>query len=189
MQRIILCIFSVEKSILNSPNKDEILCAANNEGVLFLNFLEISKMESKDIELLAPLQLAYIGDAVYELYIRTYILDRYKSKVKNLHIHSIGFVKAAAQAELTHVLEPLLTEEEDRVLKRGRNAKSVTIPKNAKVTDYKNATGFEALIGYLYLKKEYDRLEIILTKCIDYRIALEEMEGKTSDKTPILDGE
>lgn len=138
-----------------------------------MNFLEISSMDDKEIELLAPLQLAYIGDAVYELYIRTYILDKYKSKVKNLHIQSIGFVKAAAQAELSRVLEESLDEEELRVFKRGRNAKSVTVPKNAKLIDYKNATGFEALVGYLYLKKKYERLGELLEICIEYRENIE----------------
>jgi ribonuclease-3 family protein len=112
---------------------------------------------AEDIDMLSPLQLAYIGDAVYELLVRTYLLQN-KLPVNKLHKATIEYVKAKAQANIIHMLEDTLSEEEQTIVKKGRNAKSHTIPKNANMIDYKYATGFEALIGYLYLKRRDERI-------------------------------
>lgn len=111
-----------------------------------------------DIRTFSPLVLAYIGDAFYELIIRTKIISNGNAPVHKLHVQSSQLVKAKTQAQIMQSIEQLLTEEEQNVFKRGRNAKSSTIPKNASIVDYRNATGFESLIGYLYLKEDYKRI-------------------------------
>lgn len=116
---------------------------------------------------ISPLCFAYIGDAVYELYIRTMLAKDGNIPVSKLHKAAIHFVKAKAQSDTIHFLEPYLTEEEIKIYKRGRNAKSPTSAKNADIIDYRHATGFEALIGYLYLKKDFKRLDEILKKCFE----------------------
>nr|WP_244270533.1 ribonuclease III domain-containing protein [Proteiniborus ethanoligenes] len=108
--------------------------------------------------MLSPLQLAYVGDAVYELFVRTYLLGTKNISVNELHKEAIEFVKAKAQADIIHNLEDKLTEEEWQMVKRGRNAKSGSAPKNANLLDYKYATGFETLVGFLYLTERYDRI-------------------------------
>ncbi len=110
----------------------------------------------------SPLVLAYIGDSVHTTYIRSRIVAEGDKKVNELHKLCSAFVKAKAQSEVILKLSGELTEEEEAVYKRGRNAKSYTVPKNAEVTDYRHATGFEALIGYLYISKKKERLEYFL---------------------------
>ena len=105
----------------------------------------------------SPLGLAYIGDAVYEMVVRTIVLSEGNMSVNKYHKKSSSMVKAAAQAEVFEKIEPLLTETEMDVYKRGRNAKSATVAKHAAVIDYRKATGVEALIGYLYLNGEMER--------------------------------
>ncbi len=112
----------------------------------------------------SPLALAYIGDAVHTMYIRSRILETGDKKVNELHKLCSFFVKANAQSRVILKLLSELTKEEEAVYKRGRNAKSYTVPKNADVTDYRHATGFEALIGYLYLSKDVERLEYLLDR-------------------------
>ena len=114
----------------------------------------------------SPLPLAYIGDSVYDLFIRTKIIEKGNRHVTDMHKEAVKFVKAHSQAESIHAIEDKLTEDEVRVLKWGRNAKS-TPPKNADVTDYRYATGFEALIGYLYVSGEEDRLKEVLNMAYD----------------------
>ncbi len=109
-----------------------------------------------------PLALAYIGDTIYDLYVRTKVLAVGNRHVTQMHKDSVKFVKAHSQAVSMHALESALTDEEMRIYKWGRNAKSNTVPKNADVGDYRTATGFETLIGYLYLKSENERLESLL---------------------------
>ncbi|GIM30063.1 mini-ribonuclease 3 [Clostridium polyendosporum] len=117
---------------------------------------------------LNPLQLALVGDAVYEAFIRNYILStNTQLSAHKVHLKAISFVKAHAQSEIIKVLEEQLTEQEFSIYKRGRNAKSSTVPKNADVREYRAATGFEALIGYLFLINEKERLREILLKCIN----------------------
>lgn len=111
-----------------------------------------------------PLALAYIGDTVYDLFIRTKVLAKGNRHVTVMHRESVQFVKAHSQAVSAYALEAELTEEELRVLKWGRNAKSNTTPKNADVTEYRMATGFETLVGYLYLSGENERLTYLLEK-------------------------
>ncbi len=119
---------------------------------------EESAIKQGDVNLFSPLVLAYVGDAVHELYIRTLLLSQGNAPVHKLHKRSIAFVKAKAQSDTIHKLMEILTPEEQDIVRRGRNAKSGTIPKNADVTEYKYATGFETLLGYLYIKGDYTRL-------------------------------
>ncbi|MDO5541584.1 MAG: ribonuclease III domain-containing protein [Eubacteriales bacterium] len=125
----------------------------------FLQYLD-DKMELGDVDLreYSPLVLAYIGDDVYDLIIRTMLVKKSNIQVQKLHRKASAIVKAPAQAELIKKIYPLLTEEEEHVYKRGRNAKSYTKAKNASTVDYRKATGLEALIGYLYLKKDVKRI-------------------------------
>lgn len=121
-------------------------------------FRETFKLEKQPAGSYSPLTLAYIGDAVYELVIRTIIVERGNAPVNKLHKRSAALVKAPAQAAMILALEPMLSEEELHIFKRGRNAKSYTSAKNATMIDYRTATGFEALIGYLYLEEKYERI-------------------------------
>jgi ribonuclease-3 family protein len=132
----------------------------------FLTSIGILKRTPEEIRFISPLVYAYIGDAVYEVYIRDYILNKYGGNVNALHKIATKFVKAAAQATAVHGLENQLSEEEWGVIKRGRNQKSGSVPKNANLADYRYATGFEALIGYLYLMDNHGRIEEIVEKAI-----------------------
>jgi ribonuclease-3 family protein len=108
---------------------------------------------------LSPLVLAYIGDCVYDLVIKTYLLDKKGNMpVNKLNRMASNLVKAQTQSELIGIIEDRLTEDELAVYKRGRNAKSYTSAKNASIGDYRRATGFEALLGYLYLDRQYARM-------------------------------
>lgn len=133
-----------------------------------LNDLRIREFTKEEAKQLNPLQLALIGDAVYEIYIRNYILSKnIDLSAHKIHVNAIKFVKAKSQALIMHEIESELMDEEEYIYKRGRNAKSATVPKNADVRDYRMATGFEALVGYLYLIGEKERLEFIFEKSID----------------------
>lgn len=134
-------------------------------------------IKQDEINKLPPLVLAYIGDTVYEVFIRTLLVSEGSAPVHKLHKRSIDFVKAKAQSDIVHGIMDSLSAEEQDVVRRGRNAKSGTIPKNADVTEYKYATGFESLIGYLYLKRDYARLLQVL------KMAVTEKEtGNNPDK-------
>ncbi|MCI5901108.1 MAG: ribonuclease III [Blautia sp.] len=125
-------------------------------------FNELFHLENRDIRTYSPLTLAYIGDAIYELIIRTVLVKKGNCQVNKLHGRASELVKASAQSDIMGVIQPMLTEEELAVYKRGRNAKSPTMAKHATMTDYRRATGFEALMGYLYLTENYSRmLELI----------------------------
>ena len=129
---------------------------------------ESIKMDKIKLITMSPLVLAYLGDTVYESYIREHLIrQNINRKVNNLHKLAIQYSKAKAQATIIHELEDELTEEEMKIFKRGRNQKSHTSPKNADIIDYKYATGFEALIGYLYLSEDKERLEYIVKKGIE----------------------
>jgi len=130
-----------------------------------LKFLEVKNYEESEVRELSPLALAYIGDACFEILVRSEILDVRKNPNK-LHRESIRFVRAKSQRELIEKVEDKLTEEEMKIFKRGRNAKSHTVPKNADPIDYRVATGLEALFGYLYLLKRYDRIREIFEEMI-----------------------
>ena len=129
---------------------------------------ESIRMDKIKLITMSPLVLAYLGDTVYESYIREHLIrQNINRKVNNLHKLAIQYSKAKAQATIIHELEDELTEEEMKIFKRGRNQKSHTAPKNADIIDYKYATGFEALIGYLYLSEDKERLEYIVKKGIE----------------------
>lgn len=114
------------------------------------------------------LVLAYIGDTLYDLYVRTRLISENENMLAHkLHVQAIKFVKAHGQSEAVKYIEPVLTEQELAAYKRGRNSKSFTVPKNADVGEYRRATGFEALLGWLYVSKEQDRLEEIMKLAYD----------------------
>ncbi|MDK2799337.1 MAG: mini-ribonuclease [Clostridiales bacterium] len=129
-------------------------------------FILTDKEQSINPSQYSPLVLAYIGDAVYELYIRTMLVKKGNAPVHKMHRQATLYVKAKAQSDIIHSLQDQLTEEEFAVFKRGRNAKSGTTPKHADINDYRHATGFEALLGYLYLTGQKKRLIELLDLAI-----------------------
>lgn len=126
-------------------------------------FLQIDKTK-EEIEIMSPLTWAYIGDCVYELYIRNKLVNETNLKPHKLHIEAIKYVKAKSQAEKLKEIYEALTEEEKDVVRRGRNAQNHHLPKNSNVQEYMYSTAFEALIGYLYLTKQNERLGEIFNK-------------------------
>ncbi len=120
-----------------------------------------------DVRAYSPLTLAYVGDAVYEVVIRTVIAERANRAANELHKRAVKYVQAGAQAAMITALQEILTEEELAVFKRGRNAKSNTSAKNASITDYRKATGFEALIGFLYLTDQTERVLYLIKEGIE----------------------
>lgn len=116
---------------------------------------------------LSPLTLAFLGDSVYEMFIRAKILTKGNRKASDLHKIAVGYVKAKAQAQAAHKILEMLSDEELDIYKRGRNTNIHTVPKNADMTDYRHATALEALIGYLYIKGEEERLNEILNVAFD----------------------
>lgn len=119
---------------------------------------ELFHLEDQDLRSYSPLTLAYIGDGVYELIIRTILVKKGNCPVNRLHKKASSLVKAGAQSAIMEVIEEELTPEELSVFRRGRNAHSPTMAKHATMADYRRATGFEALMGYLYLKEDYTRM-------------------------------
>lgn len=119
---------------------------------------EIFHMQEVDIKEYSPLALAYIGDSIYDLIIKSLVLNEGNKQVQKMHKETSAYVQASAQSLMMRKLQEHLTEEEHVVYKRGRNAKSVSPAKNQSITDYRRATGFEALMGYLYLKKDWKRM-------------------------------
>ena len=125
------------------------------------------KQKKSDIEMYNPLVLAYVGDSVYETFVRTLLVSKGSMQVNKLHKGAIKYVKAKSQAGILQKLEEDLTEDEKIIVKRGRNTKSATVPKNAELSDYRYATGFECLIGYLFLTGRVERLMELLNRVID----------------------
>ena len=123
-------------------------------------------LKEVDMKAYSPLTLAYIGDAAYELVIRTMVVEKGNRQASQLHRLTTSYVKAQAQAAMIEALEPELTEEELAIYKRGRNAKSYTSAKNASILDYRKATGLEALIGYLYLSGREERVLFLIKEGI-----------------------
>lgn len=125
------------------------------------------KFSLEQARMLNPLVLAFVGDAIYEVFIRTYLVDKNRNlTVHNLHIEAVKYVKSHSQSELIKKIEPDLTQEERYIFKRGRNAKSGTVPKNSDLIEYKFATGFESVLGFLYMTQQTERLNYILEKII-----------------------
>ena len=120
--------------------------------------LEKFGLAGKDVNAMPALTLAYIGDCIFELVIRTLLVERGMTHVSELSKNAVKYVKASAQKDMYHAVEEFLSEEESSVFRRGRNVRSSSCPKNASVTDYRTATGFEALMGYLFLKGRQDRI-------------------------------
>ena len=130
-----------------------------------MDIIDIQKSYSgENPKELSPLVLAYIGDAVFELFVRTLVLSKGNAPVNKMHKCSREIVKAKGQSNMYFKIEDMLTEEEQGVFRRGRNAKSHTMPKNADLMDYKHATGLEALFGYLYLQGKIERLTALFNK-------------------------
>lgn len=127
------------------------------------------RLFDKDVnaDTLSPLTLAFTGDAVFSLYIREMLVCSANRPVGKLHTLSVKWVKAQAQSKGMNAIMPLLTEKETEVFKRGRNAHTSHTPKNQSGCDYHYATGFEALLGYLYLKGESERLKFLLDEVIN----------------------
>lgn len=116
-----------------------------------------------DIRTYSPLTLAYIGDGIFDIVIRSVVVGKGNTKASQLHKHTSSIVKAHTQAVMIEALEPHLPKEEADIYRRGRNAKSPTMAKNATMADYRKATGLEALMGYLYLSDDFERV-VELTK-------------------------
>lgn len=119
-----------------------------------------------DIRTYSPLTLAYIGDAIYDLVIRTIVVERGNTSANKLHRKAVSYVNARVQAKMIEALMDELTEEEQGIYRRGRNAKSFTTAKNASVIEYRKATGFEALCGYLYLTGRQERMLLLVKRAI-----------------------
>ncbi len=131
--------------------------------------IEEVKKNKTEVNLMSPLVWAYVGDAVYELYIRNYLVNTTKLNPHKLHIEAINYVKAGAQASILEQLMDELTEEEKDIVRRARNTQNHHLPKNADVREYMYSTAFEGLIGYLYLTKQEERLYDILKRCINMK--------------------
>jgi ribonuclease-3 family protein len=129
---------------------------------------------SKPYKQLSPLVLAYLGDAVYETYVRQYVISQPNHRPNHLHRESVKYVSNRAQSKALEAWMPLLTEAEVDIVKRGRNAKSGSIPKNADVLDYRHSTAFECLIGFLYYQADFERLQELMN------VALTALSGNNS---------
>ncbi|HJJ13056.1 MAG TPA: Mini-ribonuclease 3 [Clostridiaceae bacterium] len=130
------------------------------------NIIEPKRTE-EEVNFLNPLVWAYIGDSVYELFIRTNLVNNSNEKVHKLHVNAVKFVKAAGQAKILKAIEKELTEEEQNIVRRTRNTQNHHIAKNATPAEYSYATAFEGLIGYLYLNKRDERLKYILSRVLE----------------------
>lgn len=119
-----------------------------------------------DLQLVSMQTLAFIGDAVYNVYIRSYLASKHNEKSGKLHKYSIKYVSAKSQSATIDKIFEELTDEEKEIYKRGRNTSIHTVSKNVDVVEYKKATGFEALIGYLFVSDRKDRLDYIVNRCI-----------------------
>jgi len=130
---------------------------------------ETLQLPDTDIKSYSPLTLAYIGDAIYDLIVRTMIVGNGNAPVNTLHKQASKLVQASAQSESYHKIKDRLTEEEATIFKRGRNAKSFTSAKNTGIVEYRTATGLEALMGYLYLTDQMERLLELIKPEIENR--------------------
>ena len=133
-----------------------------------MNLFNIEKNEI-EVNMMSPLTWAYVGDAVYELYIRTHLVNKTNLKPHKLHIEAIKYVKAQSQAQDLKKIEVNLTEKEKEIVRRGRNTENHHVAKNASVQDYMYSTAFEALIGYLYLTNQEKRIKELVEMIISTR--------------------
>ena len=125
--------------------------------------LILRRRDEQEVKMMSPLTWAYIGDCVYELYVRQELINKTNLKPHKLHIEAINYVKASKQAKILKEIKDELTDNEKDIVRRGRNSENHHLPKNASVEDYMYSTAFEALIGYLYLTKQDKRLKEILS--------------------------
>lgn len=125
------------------------------------------KLQEREAQQLPALQLAYIGDAVYELAVREHLLNLGQTRIDQLHKSTVNWVQAGAQAAAAHLLQPELTETEKAIYYRGRNVKPARIPKSASVGEYCYSTALEALVGYLYLTGQTERLQELINKVLE----------------------
>lgn len=133
-----------------------------------MNLFNIEKNEI-EVNMMSPLTWAYVGDAVYELYIRTHLVNKTNLKPHKLHIEAIKYVKAQSQAQALKKIEVNLTEKEKEIVRRGRNTENHHVAKNASVQEYMYSTAFEALIGYLYLTNQEKRIKELVEMIIPTR--------------------
>ena len=133
-----------------------------------MNLFNIEKNEI-EVNMMSPLTWAYVGDAVYELYIRTHLVNKTNLKPHKLHIEAIKYVKAQSQAQDLKKIEVNLTEKEKEIVRRGRNTENHHVAKNASVQEYMYSTAFEALIGYLYLTNQEKRIKELVEMIISTR--------------------
>ena len=125
------------------------------------------KYSEYELSNLNSLSIAYIGDCVYDLYLRNHVMKKFKTvNSKKLHLEVINYVSAKAQKSAYFKIKHLLNQDEEIYFKKGRNSKTKTIPKNSSFSDYKISTGFETIIGYLYITKKFDRLDFILSEIL-----------------------
>lgn len=139
---------------------------------------QVLQLKEVDVKQYSPLVLAYIGDCVYDLIIKTMVINGGNKQVHKLHEETSSYVQASTQSLMMRTMQEHLNEEEHAIYRRGRNAKSVSPAKNQSITDYRRATGFEALIGYLYLKQDYKRLMDLVKIGLD---SLEEEHDGTNE--------
>lgn len=155
----------------NKDNKNEIKSISDKNSLSKnINFKndknDVNNVTKKKKVMHSGAQLAFEGDAVFELLVRSYIVENYDYNVNIMHRKAIDFVKASAQANFIKNLDSILTDEERKVVKRGRNAKVTSPPKNQNMIDYRYATGLEALFGYLYLKEEKERIKFLFDEIV-----------------------
>jgi len=152
----------MEESIIRNAEKGQV------EAITLLGQIkQVFACKEQDVRAYSPLTLAYIGDVIYDLVIRSVVVERANRSANDLHKKTTRYVKAETQAKMIQALQEELTEDEAAVYKRGRNAKSYTTAKNATVGDYRKATGFEALMGFLYLTDQIDRLLYLIKKGVE----------------------
>ena len=135
---------------------------------------EIFQMKEVDIREYSPLALAYIGDCIFDLVIKSLVMNEGNKQVQKMHKETSSYVQASAQSKMMRTIQEHLTEEEHGIYKRGRNAKSVSPAKNQSITDNRRATGFEALMGWLYLKREWKRMADLIKIGLDHLSECEE---------------
>lgn len=148
---------SVKQTTEEAVQEDGLQAAGALETSLRRKIMETFPRKPLDIRGYSPLTLAYIGDAVYDLIIRTVVVSTANRPANDLHRFTVKYVKAGAQAQMIEAILPLLKDEEEAVYRRGKNSKPHTTAKNASVAEYMKATGFEAVLGYLYLTDDMDR--------------------------------
>ena len=138
-----------------------------------MNYLdEVLIKDESQINMMSPLTWAYVGDSVYELYIRLYLANTTNLNPHRMHVESIKYVKAGSQAKAVKSLieANFLTDDEKEIVRRGRNTQNHHLPKNASLEDYSYSTGFEALIGYLFLNKKEKRIKEIIKKVVEEKL-------------------